>query len=174
MSTALTSVALGQMNTYKVSLTLPPHSSSDYSLEVYMPFNSSAAQIELCTVFVSYSGVNNPCPALELFPVYGNRLNITGVANDYAIWNLGKITNSGVQSTSLDPQANLIEITIIAQVPLNHSDNVVGATPWITVGINYAPNKLWLGQQAITINSVDLSPTVSFNSYVLYNYLDNI
>jgi hypothetical protein len=139
---------------------IPQNTSSNYYLEVYLPFNNSAAQIELCSVAVLYSGVNNPCPGLEILPVYGNRRNISGVANDYVTWNLGKITNSGIQSTSVDPLANTITIAIFTQVPLNHTDNIVGAKPWITVGITYMPNKLWVGQQAITINSNDLSPSV--------------
>ena len=159
------------MTTYTINLTLPPRSSSDYSLEIYMPFNYSIPQIELCKVYVSYSGVNNPSAALETIPVYGNRRNMTGVANDYAIFNLGKITNSGAQSTAFDPQANLIQITVIAQVALNHSANILGAAPWVTAIVSYAPSQLWIGQQSITINNNDISPSVGFYYFFVNGYI---
>jgi hypothetical protein len=153
-------MSLGQMNVYTLTLQLPLASSSNYEVEVYMPFNNSQAALQLCSVMISYAGVNNPCPALELFPVYNNRMNISGGANDYATWNLGKITNSGWQSTAVDPLANTIIISIITQVAVNSTINVVGYTPWVTTGVTYSPGKLWVAQQAVIISSTDISPAV--------------
>lgn len=155
-------MSLGQMNVFTLTMELPPGTSSSYELEFYMPFNDSQAGMHLCSVEVAYAGVNNPCPGLGVFPVYSNRLNVSGAANDYATWNLGKITNSGVQSTAVDPLCNTIVISIVTQLSVSSSTNTVGSTPWVTVGVKYQPDKLWVTRQLVIINSVDISPTVCY------------
>lgn len=143
---ASSDVFLDQTVVYELTMNLPEDSISDYELEILMPFNDSLARMKICEVTLTFQGVNVPCQG-ESEPEYLSR--DSSEVKDRAVWNLGKLYNTGHKSTVLHPDANQVKFQIVGSV-LNHTLNEIGAQLWTSVGVSYA-SVMYIGMVAVDL-----------------------
>ena len=76
------------------------------------------------------------------------------------MWKIGRIRNFAHRAVAYDPDANKVKIQVVAQA-LNHSLNGVGEKVWMTVGMKFEDDRLWVGQNAVIIDIDVPEPDVS-------------
>src|SRR6218665_2105429 len=104
----------------ELNLTLNNNSDTGYTVSVTAPPGFSVCRLEML-----YQGVNNPC---------GTHSQPTRVSDNEITWNLGQILNTGIRSTSVDPQANVIQFEVIV-IALNVSTNTINSVATISATV---------------------------------------
>ena len=98
-----------------------------------------------------FHGSNVPC-ITDSKPVYKARDNNTE-RFDQAKWSLGKITNFGhIEESKSHKTPDVITFSIAAEL-LEHTKNTQGAQTWMTAGMMFTKQKLWIGQTAVTVGT---------------------
>ncbi|PAA51165.1 hypothetical protein BOX15_Mlig025174g3, partial [Macrostomum lignano] len=148
-------VMIGSTATVFLNMTLPRNSTTNYKVEVALPFNDSQALMTFQRIRILHVGRNMPC-------FYYNTNNVTLISSandtnkDYIIFDLGPITDTGIRSGLYDDDI-VIEISGLV---LNHSLITSGGSLKVVAGVRYG-NAIWVSSQNFTV--VTTQPTYPIN-----------